>query len=58
MPHHDTPFPCRDFVTIDDFKTKIVESLEDYDAKIDKLKNQMNEYTEVPFEVGSCVRWI
>jgi len=36
----------RDFVTIDDFKTKIVESLEEYDAKIDKLKAQMDEHTQ------------
>jgi len=35
-----------DFVTIDDFKAKIVESLEAYDVTIDDLKTQMDEFTE------------
>lgn len=35
-----------DFVTINDFKTKIVESLEEYDLKIDQLKGSMEDLTE------------
>ena len=34
-----------DFVVIDRFKDKIVESLEDYNARIDELKEEMDHYT-------------
>jgi hypothetical protein len=35
-----------DFVIIDDFKTEICQSLEDYNGKIERLKGEMKEYTQ------------
>ena len=34
-----------DFVVIDKFKDRVVESLEDYNSRIDELKGEMMEYT-------------
>jgi len=35
-----------DFVVIDDFKKEICQSLEEYNGKIEKLKGEMEEYTQ------------
>ena len=35
-----------DFTTIDDFKTEICEALEEYNEKIDGLKEEMTDYVE------------
>ena len=34
-----------DFVVIDKFKDRVVESLEDYNSRIDELKGEMMTYT-------------
>jgi len=36
-----------DFVKIDDFKSEICQSLEDYNGKIERLKAEMKEFTQV-----------
>lgn len=45
-----------DFVVIDRFKDKIVESLEDYNARIDELKEEMDHYTSSAEQVRVEIR--
>ena len=45
-----------DFVVIDRFKDKIVESLEDYNARIDELKEEMDHYTSFAEQVRVEIR--
>ena len=45
-----------DFVVIDRFKDKIVESLEDYNARIDELKEEMDHYTSSAEQVRGEIR--
>jgi hypothetical protein len=41
----------QDLVTIDDFKERIVASLERYDVTIERLKKEMDEFTENATEI-------
>ena len=45
-----------DFVVIDRFKDKIVESLDDYNARIDELKEEMDHYTSSAEQVRVEIR--
>ena len=45
-----------DFVVIDRFKDKIVESLEDYNARIDELKEEMDHYTSSAEQIRVEIR--
>lgn len=44
-----------EMATIDDFKAKVVEALETYDAHIDGLKREMDGFAESAREVCVCV---
>ena len=45
-----------DFVVIDKFKDRVVESLEDYNARIDELKSEMMQYTSSAEKIRSEIQ--
>ena len=45
-----------DFTTIDDFKTEICEALEDYNSRIDALKEEMHDYVESAREIRRDIK--
>ena len=45
-----------DFTTIDDFKTEICEALEEYNGKIDDLKDEMTDYVESAKDIRKDIK--